>query len=92
MGSEAGVVFKIPQFCVVSVWPIGTEANLGDNDSRLTFKDETDSSLLPPQTGSRDTSLPCTRCLPQEEEYGCEHERACRRVHVLVRVCGFTSL
>lgn len=90
MGSEAGVVFKIPQFCVVSVWPIRTEANLGDNDSRLTFKDETDSSLLQPQTGSQDSSLPWTRCLPGEEE--CVHERACMCVHVLVHVCGFTSL
>lgn len=76
------MVFKIPQFCVVSVWPIRTEANLGDNDSRLTFKDETDSSLLQPQTGSQDSFLPWTRCLPREEE----------RVHVLVHVCGFTSL
>lgn len=90
MGSEAGVVFKIPQFCVVSVWPIRTEANLGDNDSRLTFKDKTDSSLFQPQTGSQDSSLPRTRCLPREEESVCVHERACMRV--LVRVCGFTSL
>lgn len=65
---------------------------LGDNDSRLTFKDETDSGLFQPQTGSQDSFLPWTRCLPREEEYVCVHERACMRVLVLVRVCGFTSL